>query len=345
MGWWATLSVEPRSEPLDPTRVFEVLKDTLGEGWVCDRAAHICLLSRNSDPEGSSVTRSLFELLTTHLNLRHVSVASGGFEAVAACARKEGMEIINNEEPARAAAPFKIRTPRLGSEAPPASPRDDDVDSVASTVSGEPGDNRWSLRLSSAWSTIRKAAAGTSAAAGKPETDSAAATDTSTRRDEDSSATTDSVHVESRIPGNWPADADLSVLPRKPLHKLTERHHWYCLAVSVKCPEAVSATTSPGTPGEGCNCIIAFVGSTVVCARVDEGEGTVLAECEITQVLRVTAKKHTPDVLIFYFRDDVGEPSMVLCFTSGARDVEAFIEVLRGQYKQRREGGASLGSS
>ena len=36
---------------------------------------------------------------------------------------------------------------------------------------------------------------------------------------------------------------------------------------------------------------------------------------------------------------------MVLCFTSGARDVEAFIEVLRGQYKQRREGGASLGSS
>ena len=84
---------------------------------------------------------------------------------------------------------------------------------------------------------------------------------------------------------------------------------------------------------------------TVVCARVDEGEGTVLAECEITQVLRVTAKKHTPDVLIFYFRDDVGEPSMVLCFTIGARNVKAFIEVLRGQYKQRREGGVSLGSS
>eukprot|EP00972_Heterocapsa_arctica_P034035 5010327-Heterocapsa_arctica.AAC.1 len=68
-----------RAAPLDAAAVFEALKATLGEDWVCDREAHICLLATAGD---AGLVRALYSVLTAELTLRHVSVASGGYEAV-----------------------------------------------------------------------------------------------------------------------------------------------------------------------------------------------------------------------------------------------------------------------
>jgi len=89
-------AADAEGSSLDPAAVFESLKETLGEDWVCDREAHICLMGP-SDQEGAALTRSLYEVFTLRLSLRHVSVASGGFDAAASCAQRQGFEIISEE--------------------------------------------------------------------------------------------------------------------------------------------------------------------------------------------------------------------------------------------------------
>ncbi|CAE7627125.1 unnamed protein product, partial [Symbiodinium necroappetens] len=79
---------------LQPSQVFEVFKETLGEDWICDSQAHICLLGRSED---SALVRHLYKVLTQDLTLRHISVASGGFEAVMKSATKHGYEIVRSE--------------------------------------------------------------------------------------------------------------------------------------------------------------------------------------------------------------------------------------------------------
>merc|ERR1712039_289552 len=76
---------------LDPEQVFAALKATIGEDWVCDREAHICLLGSAGQ---SKLVKSLYKLMTARLTLRHVSVASGGFEAAVSCATRQQLEII-----------------------------------------------------------------------------------------------------------------------------------------------------------------------------------------------------------------------------------------------------------
>merc|ERR1740121_1491849 len=84
-----------QSDSLDAFRVFEALKAVLGEDMVCDSRAHICLMGSVED---AALIKSLYVVLTLQLALRHVSVASGGYEAAAACAKRHGYDIVAEQK-------------------------------------------------------------------------------------------------------------------------------------------------------------------------------------------------------------------------------------------------------
>merc|ERR1719510_822615 len=87
-------------------------------------------------------------------------------------------------------------------------------------------------------------------------------------------------------------------------------------------------------------------GNRLVCADAGTSpQAIIFGEFDIARVSKVTARKQTPDVLVFYFHEDradsdeaapldpkMAEPSMVLQFTHGAEAVMAFIRALRGTY-------------
>lgn len=362
-------STESNPEELDPATVFDGLKELLGEDWVCNNEAHICLLG-SSDTEGSTAVKSLYDLMTMQLSLRHVSVASGGYEAVASCAQKQGFETIRSEESGS-------RKPR-GQSSRQSSPRDSSPRTQASLSSTQaPGDStaelasiksatedadqgasdespsnlqamdgsdsgRWGMKFAAtAWSSLKKAAA---AGAGK------VAEGINTNHEgeglgDQGLLVTAGIPVLRDRPGNWPLDLDLMSLPMRPRKGLfAPGTYWPCMAVVVRCSEQHRGTAAAiDTPWEGCRCVLAFVGdppaTRIVCATaVSQESAAMLADFEVSQVLRVTSKKQAPDSLIFYFREDppgsmgVSDPAVILHFNNGAEDVRAFIKALRGKY-------------
>jgi len=326
---------------LEPTTVFEALKATLGEDWVCDSGAHICLLGVAED---AAWIRSLYHVLTRHLTYRHVSVASGGFEAVLACAEEQGLEIV----------------------------RSDNMQDLAllSLVAGDaesPQDNKWGSKFASAWSKVRKVAAASATKAG--EHISGEATDSQLRtgvdvdeaaretKPEGSGVAPAPPTIQDR-PGNWSVDVDLACLPQRPWKELGGPGlHWSCIAAIVRRsePPASEAVAPANSTWAGCLAVLSIVGNYLVCAHAggeDTPTAAVLAEFDIARVLKVTAKKHAADVLIFYFHTstlppaerDAGcgqrlqqELSMVLHFQNGTTDVEAFILALRDGYAASQE--------
>ncbi|CAE8623791.1 unnamed protein product [Polarella glacialis] len=352
---------------LEPTQVFESLKETLGEGWVCDREAHICLLGAAED---SALVRSLYQVLTEDLTLRHVSVASGGFEAVVSCAQKQGFEIICQNELDRqpSAAPSTAAAAAAGGAA------------AAAAAAAEGA----ASKFSSAWSSLKRVAAGASGAAGGA--DSCAESSTASHADiaghtkRATSSTAPAESVESTgvtasatptgppalrdRPGNWPSDFDLKLLPR--IRRASSKKEflqegvetWVCVAVVVKrhpsqcdvpgqTDKAASGIAGVAAwPWEGCKSILSLGSGRIVCSTEEE-PATVLGEFEVSHVLKVTAKKQAPDVLIFYFREDAAtggslqEPSMVLHFTEGSEQVGRFIKALRGSHSVPPSGSGS----
>jgi len=326
----------------DPTIVFEALKATLGEDWVCDRGAHICLLGVAED---AAWIRSLYHVLTQQLTYRHVSVASGGFEAVLACAEKQGLEIV----------------------------RSDDIQDGFHELDTEFfSQDKWGSKFASAWSKVRKVAA---ASTGKVGESGSGAEQTEAQayvKTADSQAAQETTAEGSGVapvpptrqdrPGNWSADVDLACLPRRPWEEVrVPGLHWSCTAAVVRRSEP--AASGANSSWAGCLAILSIVGVRLVCVDAggeDEATAAVLAEFEIARVLKVTAKKHAADVLIFYFHDgtptpaerDAGggqrpqqqppEPSMVLHFQNGTADVETFILALRDSYAASQEPAPQL---
>lgn len=75
---------------------MEALKDTLGEAWLQDEQAHICLLARKED---GWLLRQVSQLLCLRLCVRHVSVAAGGHEALMRCAAQQGYDLVQAPRP------------------------------------------------------------------------------------------------------------------------------------------------------------------------------------------------------------------------------------------------------
>ena len=262
-------------------------------------------------------------MLTAELTLRHVSVASGGYEAVVACATKLGFEIIRNEGGAPLVAPGSSPSSRRSGGFTPTS------QDAAGYPAGGPPDARWGEKFATAWSTLRKATAAAGGAAGGSEKPSwwrpggAADAASPAASAESASAATAAAaplgppSASRDRPGSWPAGADLEALPRRPREDVRlPGLHWPCTAVSVRWPPATLAAAGAAADAaapsldamvwEGCPSILAVAGGRLLCVDArDSGHARVFAEHDIGRVLKVTSKKGAPEVLIFYFR---GEP-------------------------------------
>lgn len=373
------LGMDQSSVP-EPAVVFEALKATLGENWVCDREAHICLLGASDD---ASLVRSLYEIMTSDLTLRHISVANGGYEAVVACAKKQGYEIVLGEE--SGAGPEDCRAPRpprpVGLDGAPAAPEGSAAAATAAAAAatvaaaaasfgvvgeGASGDDRrLSQRFSSAWTSLRKVAAGAAGVAGVGPRSGEAA-EAGAAEGAEPAPNSNSIGdvglgtpTITDLPGNWPGTTDLASLPRRQRKDLEPADlHWPCIAVVIRCGEQCPALgISSGTPWVGCRCVLSIVDGYLVCSEDSvSDEVLVYAEVPISRVLRVTSKKQAADVLIFYLRDqplalrgscgesDVSsvcstassegspEPAIVLFFTKGPDAVRGFIKALRSSH-------------
>lgn len=341
---------------LEAASVFEALKATLGEDWICNRETHICLLGASDDP---SLVRSIYELLTTQLTLRHVSVASGGFEAVADFARKQKLEIICSSldplAPARnsgVAGVLANAGAAIGLDGSGAQVAKGNIGGVGSAAAAI-ADGKWS-KLTSAWTSIKKAAipgavTATSASntggtdprlpSGLPAAGTSPAQQLAGGDSDYNVTGVDAVQPSLRDrPGNWPTSINMAILLRRPLEDICiPGLHWTCLALSIPCPgtalEGVPVIPTRGSPAwSGCHSILAIVRGRLVCALGKDG--SVLADVGVEHVLKVTSKKLMPEVLIFYFRATSKQPAMVIFFPGGLQDTQGFVQTLQGNYPQ-----------
>eukprot|EP00928_Gymnodinium_smaydae_P032316 TRINITY_DN23439_c0_g5_i1.p1 TRINITY_DN23439_c0_g5~~TRINITY_DN23439_c0_g5_i1.p1 ORF type:complete len:846 (-),score=199.53 TRINITY_DN23439_c0_g5_i1:5-2542(-) len=228
-------SLEPAGN-LDAAAVFDALKETLGEDWVCNEDTHICLLGTSDDP---SLSRSLYEVLTKELTLRHVSLASGGYEAVAAFARKQGLETVRGSAEksqtassgagtnlvagvlANAGAVMGLDRSSSGPNTP--DPKHIGENALLSSPGRAIDDLKLGQKFSSAWSNIRKAAAAGAAAA------SAAAT--------------------AGVAGSGGAAADGSKGPRPATPPLQRRRGAANSSATTRSPSPSSSTYSTSSAG------------------------------------------------------------------------------------------------
>lgn len=306
------------SGDLEPARVFDALKATLGEDWVCDREAHICLLG-SQEPEKAAIVRKLYQVLTLDLSLRHVSVASGGFEKAVECARKYGHEIITDSPVSNGTGVADVQTP----------PADDPPRNMTSTAS----ESRWGFNAAklsaaanatstaalSAWSGLKKAATSKikedpKRAQGEEETSADVAPNAKSEAKtscSDVDAASTSTPVLRRLPGNWPDCVDLASLPRQQLSDLTNEFHWPCIAIALRHDaDATTRKRSVDLNGawEGCNCLLSMCRFRLICSlepSEDDSSGSVvvLVDYQLSRVQRVTSKKQAPEVVLFYFKE------------------------------------------
>ncbi|CAJ1420129.1 unnamed protein product [Effrenium voratum] len=289
------------SEP-QPSQVLAALKATLGENWVCDSQAHLCLLGRS---EESLLLRALYIVLTKDLSLRHVSVANGGFEAVMKCAQKHNYDIIESQ-------------PENGMLDRHPLPSSASVAAEGAAAAAAAAAEGAAQKLSSVLSSLKRVTAG--AGVRLPGSQSPGS-------DEPRSSPGLGPPTLLARPGNWPADFDMSQLPRRNYQELMASQHWSCVALLVRrpsCPELQGSW-------QGCSCILSLLMGKVVCAAVLQEEAVVLAEFSVLQVAKVTTKKNLPQTAYCHIQDNAkqAEPALVLYFSHGAEQVSSFASALK----------------
>eukprot|EP00929_Paragymnodinium_shiwhaense_P067157 TRINITY_DN33802_c0_g1_i1.p1 TRINITY_DN33802_c0_g1~~TRINITY_DN33802_c0_g1_i1.p1 ORF type:complete len:915 (+),score=245.25 TRINITY_DN33802_c0_g1_i1:177-2921(+) len=343
-----------------PEQVFEALKATLGEDWVKDSKAHICLVGSLSC---AALVRSLYEVLTQKLSLPHVSVASGGHEAVFACARKHGFEVLLGDEVSSGAVPSK-GSGGLPSAQPGAADREGSHLAALQSAAG------------SAWSGLRKqaeaaaeaatAAAAAAAGAGAP---GGIVQGPYAGGGQAAEAVCSRPDLLDR-PGNWQRSTagipakhlGLRQLPGDALLRGGARI-WRCVAVVVspsfaafetgEAAAAVAAGDSSSSPWAGCRCCLRLLEKDdssssggkrlALCLedpleQQDNGDSlvTMLADLPVKRIRRVTARRNIAEALLFYFQNTATKagsaaaaPDMVLYFLEGREDARQFVSELR----------------
>jgi len=354
---------------LDAGRVFEALKSSLGEDWVCDKNSHICLIGSAAS---GSLVRQLYEVMTQQLTLWHVSVASGGYEALLECVGRQDLEVIQGKEmKAGGSVDDRWSSASERSSSKGTSDSNDGLDGDAANPRKLLGLNVRSFQpfAQAANSVIRKASDAAGAAAARAAAAATAATASANNNNSSNNAprgasvssapgTRGSVSEGGAVtvptlrdrPGNWHLQADMGLLPRRSREDLEvgtdERAAkvWPGIAVMVKDYAARKGAfvLSNGKSWAGCACMLMIQQDGLLLwteSGDDKAGACVLAECSVSRVLRVTSKKHAPEVLIFYFRPDSNgaeevteSPGWVVHFSGGSEAVQGFISTLRASY-------------
>jgi len=306
-GRKAALFTKGSSAP-ESSEVLDALKETLGENWLGDDQAHICLVGRS---EESWLLRAMYTVLTSELSLRHISVASGGFEAVLKFAQKYSYDIVQQERWSPVGAFDSVLRPRAGPSA-----------------------------ASLAAESAAVAAAAAEGAAKKLSSGLSLLANLSAKREEGKTekATTPAAAIPKLIdrPGNWSPEADMSQLP-KLFQKDLQSAFWHyndCIALIVRPPNAMCPElTNRGL--QGCKSVLAIQHGQLLCAKVLGEELSLLAKFDVHQVAKVTSKKTMPQTAHFHIdKDPSAEPWMVLYF-SGAEKVKSFVFALQAARKAR----------
>jgi len=295
------------------SEVLDALKDTLGENWLGDHQAHICLVGRS---EESWLLRAMYTVLTVELSLRHISVASGGFEAVLKFAQKHRYDIVQQERWSPVGALESVLRPKGGSAASLAA----EGAAAAAAAAAEGAAKKFSSSLSSVLQNF-------SARREEGKTEKTAATATATAR------------LPKLIdrPGNWSLEEDMSALPRLFQKDLQSAFWLYddCIALTVRPPDAALELKVPGW--QGCRSVLAIHHGQLLCAMLIGEELSVLARFDVQQVSKVTSKKALPQAAHFHIEQDPSaEPWMVLYFTAGAEKVQSFVRALQAARKAKQ---------